>query len=400
MSLENKQILLGVTGGIAAYKAAELTRQLIKAGASVRVVMTRGAQAFVTPLTFQALSGEPVRTELLDPEHEAAMGHIQLARWADLILVAPTTASFIERLATGRADDLLSTLCLASASPILLAPAMNQQMWKQQATQDNVKILQQRDIKIIGPAEGDQACGDIGPGRMLEPQDILNQTRQHFHTGTLAGKQVMITAGPTREPVDPVRFLSNRSSGKMGFALAQAAVEAGATVTLVSGPVVQTTPRGVKTVAVETAEEMYSAVLEIINHADIFIATAAVSDYRPAMTAAQKIKKSSDNLTIELQPNPDILAEIAALDKPPFTVGFAAETESLEIHAREKLKRKKLNMIAANPVGNHQGFDQDENQLTVFWSDGKQHFPLTSKHKLARQLLSFISEKFQEKQPH
>lgn len=397
MSLENKQILLGVTGGIAAYKTAELTRLLIKAGAFVRVVMTKGAQAFVTPLTFQALSGEPVRTELLDPEHEAAMGHIELARWADLILIAPATASFIERLATGRADDLLSTLCLASASPIMLAPAMNQQMWKQQSTQDNINILQQRDINIIGPAEGDQACGDIGPGRMLEPQEILSQAEQHFHTGALAGKQIMITAGPTREPIDPVRFLSNRSSGKMGYALAQAAVEAGATVTLVSGPVVLATPRGVKKVSVETAEEMYSTVLEKINHADIFIATAAVSDYRPAMTATQKIKKSSDNFTLELQPNPDILAEVAALETPPFTVGFAAETESLEKHAQEKLKRKKLDMIAANPVNNHQGFDQDENQLTVFWSDGKQHFPLASKHKIARQLLNLIAEKYHSK---
>jgi len=397
MSLENKQILLGVTGGIAAYKTAELTRLLIKAGAFVRVVMTRGAQAFVTPLTFQALSGEPVRTELLDPEHEAAMGHIELARWADLILIAPATANFIERLATGRADDLLSTLCLASASPIMLAPAMNQQMWKQQATQDNIKILQQRDINIIGPAEGDQACGDIGPGRMLEPQEILSQAEQHFHTGALACKQILITAGPTREPIDPVRFLSNRSSGKMGYALAQAAVEAGATVTLVSGPVVLATPRGVKKVSVETAEEMYSTVLENINHADIFIATAAVSDYRPAMTATQKIKKSSDNFTLELQPNPDILAEVAALETPPFTVGFAAETESLEKHAQEKLKRKKLDMIAANPVNNHQGFDQNENQLTVFWSDGKQHFPLTSKHKIARQLLNLIAEKYHSK---
>ena len=397
MSLENKQILLGVTGGIAAYKTAELTRLLIKAGAFVRVVMTRGAQAFVTPLTFQALSGEPVRTELLDPEHEAAMGHIELARWADLILIAPATANFIERLATGRADDLLSTLCLASASPIMLAPAMNQQMWKQQATQDNIKILQQRDINIIGPAEGDQACGDIGPGRMLEPQEILSQAEQHFHTGALACKQILITAGPTREPIDPVRFLSNRSSGKMGYALAQAAVEAGATVTLVSGPVVLATPRGVKKVSVETAEEMYSTVLENINHADIFIATAAVSDYRPAMTATQKIKKSSDNFTLELQPNPDILAEVAALETPPFTVGFAAETESLENHAQEKLKRKKLDMIAANPVNNHQGFDQNENQLTVFWSDGKQHFPLTSKHKIARQLLNLIAEKYHSK---
>ena len=394
MSLENKQILLGVTGGIAAYKTAELTRLLIKSGASVRVVMTRGAQAFVTPLTFQALSGESVRTELLDPKHEAAMGHIELARWADLILVAPATASFIERLATGRADDLLSTLCLASASPIMLAPAMNQQMWQQQATQDNVQILLQRDIKIIGPAEGDQACGDVGPGRMLEPQEILQQAEQHFHTGVLAGKNIIITAGPTREPIDPVRFLSNRSSGKMGYALAQAAVEAGATVTLISGPVNLTTPRSVKRINVETAEAMRAAVFENISRSDIFIATAAVSDYRPVTAAEQKIKKSAEHLTLELLPNPDILAEVAALEKAPFTVGFAAETESLEKHALEKLQRKKLSMIAANPVNDNQGFDQDENQLAVFWSDGEQRFPLTTKYKLARQLISLIAEKY------
>ncbi|HID82980.1 MAG TPA: bifunctional phosphopantothenoylcysteine decarboxylase/phosphopantothenate--cysteine ligase CoaBC [Chromatiales bacterium] len=394
MSLENKQILLGVTGGIAAYKTAELTRLLTRAGASVRVVMTRGAQAFVTPLTFQALSGEPVRTELLDPKHEAAMGHIELARWADLILVAPATASFIERLATGRADDLLSTLCLASASPIMLAPAMNQQMWQQQATQDNVQILLKRDIKIIGPAEGDQACGDVGPGRMLEPQKILQLAEQHFHTGALAGKRIMITAGPTREPIDPVRFLSNRSSGKMGYALAQAAVEAGATVTLITGPVNLTTPRSVKRINVETAEAMRAAVFETIDRSDIFIATAAVSDYRPVTAAEQKIKKSAEHLTLELLPNPDILAEVAALEKPPFTVGFAAETESLEKHAQAKLQRKKLNMIAANPVNDNQGFDQDENQLAVFWSDGEQRFPLTTKYKLARQLISLIAEQY------
>ena len=397
MSLENKQILLGVTGGIAAYKTAELTRLLIKSGASVRVVMTRAAQAFVTPLTFQALSGEPVRTKLLDPEHEAAMGHIELARWADLILVAPATASFIERLATGRADDLLSTLCLASASPIMLAPAMNQQMWKQQATQDNVKTLLQRSIKMLGPAEGDQACGDVGPGRMLEPQEIIEQVNKHFHTGILAGQQIMITAGPTREPIDPVRFLSNRSSGKMGYALAQAAAEAGATVTLISGPVNLPTPRSVKRLDVETTEEMFAAVFENIEQTDIFIATAAVSDYRPMTISDQKIKKSSEHLTLELQPNPDILAEVATMEKSPFTVGFAAETRSLEKHAQEKLQRKKLSMIAANPVNNNQGFDQDENQLTVFWSDGEQHFPLTTKYKLARQLIHLIAEKYHSK---
>ncbi len=394
MSLENKQILLGITGGIAAYKAAELTRLLKKAGASVRVVMTRGAQAFVAPLTFQALSGEPVRTELLDPQHEAAMGHIELARWADLILVAPATASFIERLANGRADDLLSTLCLAAASPIMLAPAMNQQMWQQAATQENIRQLQQRGVLLAGPAEGEQACGDVGPGRMLEPEALLQQVEQHFHTGTLAGRRIVITAGPTREPIDPVRFLSNRSSGKMGFAVAQAAVEAGAIVTLISGPVTLATPRGVKRIDVETAREMHHAVFDHIPKADIFIATAAVSDYRAATPAEQKIKKSGESLALALQPNPDILAEVAALQAPPFTVGFAAETSDLEKHAREKLARKRLDMIAANPVDHGRGFDRDENQLTVFWSDGQQQFPLTSKFRLARQLIALIAERY------
>ena len=400
MSLAYKQILLGISGGIAAYKSAELTRQLIKADAQVRVVMTEGGKAFVTPLTFQALSGQPVRTELLDPEHEAAMGHIELARWADLILIAPASAGFIEKLAHGRADDLLSTLCLASDSPIMLAPAMNQQMWQQDATQVNIRTLQQRGLQLLGPAEGDQACGDTGPGRMLEPAEILQQVESHFHTGILAGKHVLMTAGPTREPIDPVRFLSNRSSGKMGFAIARAAEEAGATVTLVTGPVHLETPHGVNRINVETAAEMYNAVLPVASKADVFIATAAVSDYRPAETAEQKIKKSPADLTLTLQPNPDILAEVAALKAAPFCVGFAAETESLESNAKTKLEQKKLDMIAANPVNANQGFDQEQNQLTVIGKNSTVELALTSKQKIARQLIRLIAENLQQKKDH
>lgn len=396
MSLPHKQILLGISGGIAAYKSAELTRLLVKAGVQVRVVMTEGGQAFVTPLTFQALSGQPVRTELLDTEHEAAMGHIELAKWADLVLIAPASAGFIEKLAHGRADDLLSTLCLATDSPIMLAPAMNQQMWQQAATQANIETLLQRQMQMLGPDEGDQACGDIGPGRMLEPADILQQLEAHFHTGILAGKKVLITAGPTREPIDPVRFLTNRSSGKMGFAIAQAAEEAGAIVTLVAGPVQQETPRGVERIDVETAAEMHAAVLPLAKDADIFIATAAVSDYRPAETASQKIKKSENKLSLNLQPNPDILAEVAALKTAPFTVGFAAETEDLETHAQAKLEKKNLNMIAANPVNANQGFDQDENQLTVISNNSKVQLTLASKAKIARQLIRLIAQQQQK----
>lgn len=399
MSLAQKQILLGVSGGIAAYKSAELTRLLKKSAAQVRVVMTEGGQAFVTPLTFQALSGEQVRTELLDPEHEAAMGHIELARWADLVLIAPASAGFIERLAHGRADDLLSTLCLATNSPIMLAPAMNQQMWKQAATQNNIQTLQTRGFLLLGPAEGDQACGDSGPGRMLEPADILQQVAAHFHSGVLAGRQVLITAGPTREPLDPVRYLSNRSSGKMGYAIAQAAAEAGATVTLVSGPVQLDTPRGVRRIDVTTAEEMHSAVMSLTGDCDLFIAAAAVADYRPREMAGEKIKKTSDNDTLDLQlvQNPDILASVAALQNPPFTVGFAAETQDLETHALAKLKRKRVDLIAANPVGENQGFDHDENQLTVYGKQCKVELTLASKHKLARQLVALIAEHLQQK---
>jgi len=392
MSLQHKNILLGISGGIAAYKSAVLARLLIKAGAQVKVVMTKGGQAFVTPLTFQALTGEAVRTELLDPEHEAAMGHIELARWADLILVAPASANTLARLANGSADDLLSTLCLASQSPLAIAPAMNQQMWAQKSTTENIAKLVRNGAIVLGPDAGDQACGDVGLGRMREPEDLLKDVIAHFNTGVLGGQRVLITAGPTREPIDPVRFLSNRSSGKMGYAVATAAIDAGASVTLISGPVHQETPRSVKRIDVETAEEMYAAVMAEVAEHDIFIATAAVADYRIANQHHQKIKKSESFLHLELEPNKDILASVAALEGGPFTVGFAAETNDIEKYARGKLSKKKLNMIAANPVGDGQGFDQVNNQLHIFWPDGERQFPDMPKSKLARHLVDLIAK--------
>jgi len=391
MSLQNKNILLGISGGIAAYKSAVLARLLIKAGANVKVVMTQGGQAFVTPLTFQALTGEPVRTELLDPEHEAAMGHIELARWADLILIAPASANTIARIALGRADDLLSTLCLAAKSPIAVAPAMNQQMWAQPTTTENIATLKKNGTLLLGPDAGDQACGDIGLGRMREPEDLLKDVTEHFNTGALAGQRVLITAGPTREPIDPVRFISNRSSGKMGYAVAAAAIDAGASVTLVSGPVVQDTPRSVQRIDVETAQEMYDAVMAEVSAHDIFIATAAVADYRVANRTDQKIKKTDGSPELQFELNKDILATVAALENAPFTVGFAAETQALEKYAKAKLERKNLDMIAANPVGDGQGFDQADNQLHVFWRTGDKQLPNMPKSKLARQLIDLVA---------
>lgn len=393
MSLKNKNIILGITGSIAACKAAELTRLLIKEGAKVRVVMTEAAQAFITPLTFQALSGEPVRSELFDPAHEAAMGHIELARWADLILVAPATANLLAKLAQGRADDLLSTLCLATEATIAVAPAMNQQMWQSDATRDNLKRLLSHDILVLGPASGDQACGETGPGRMLEPGEILAQIKHEFAPGLLAGKRVLITAGPTREPIDPVRYLSNRSSGKMGFAIAMAARQAGARVTLIAGPVSLCIGKTVKRINVETAENMHTNVMGNIDSCDIFIAAAAVSDYRPETMEDQKIKKDADRLTLMMVRNPDILGDVAKLPARPFCVGFAAETHDLERYARQKLVRKNLDMIVANPVDNGRGFDRDENTLHVFWKDGDQEFATAPKTELARQLVALIAER-------
>ncbi len=400
-SLQHKNILLGITGGIAAYKSAELTRRLKDEGADVRVVMTQAATEFVTPLTFQALSGNPVHTSLLDPEAEAAMGHIELARWADAVLIAPASANFMGKLAQGRADDLLSTLCLATEAPLALAPAMNRAMWSNAATQENAALLVARDIVLFGPASGSQACGEIGDGRMLEPADLVAALRNLFKQGELAGLNLMITAGPTREPLDPVRYITNRSSGRMGFALAQAASEAGARVTLISGPVMLETPEGVRRINVDSAQEMYDAVMTRITRQHIFIGCAAVADYRPVTMSPQKIKKSAAQITLEMVRNPDILAEVAALGTLPFTLGFAAETQDLLDHARCKLEGKKLDMIAANNVASGRGgFDSKQNALEVMWRGGQTSLPMTSKHKLARQLIAILAAHYSEQHPH
>jgi len=396
--LSGKHILLGVTGGIAAYKGAELVRQLRKQGAEVRVVMTAGAMEFITPLTLQALSGRPVHSRLLDTGAEAAMGHIELARWADALLVAPATADFIARLAQGRADDLLTAVALACEAPLAVAPAMNRAMWENAATQDNIATLAGRGIRVFGPAAGSQACGEEGPGRLLEPEQLLQELAGLFASGTLAGCRVLITAGPTREAIDPVRYIGNRSSGKMGYAVAQAAVEAGADVTLVSGPVALPTPPRVTRIAVESAADMHHAVMATVGAADIFIGSAAVADYRPDHAAGHKIKKAAQGMTLALERNPDILAAVAALPQAPFTVGFAAETEALEENARHKRLAKAVDMIAANPVGPGLGFDADDNALHVFWEGGDQLLPRTGKGRLARQLVELIAARFHEKQ--
>ncbi|HEB93914.1 MAG TPA: bifunctional phosphopantothenoylcysteine decarboxylase/phosphopantothenate--cysteine ligase CoaBC [Gammaproteobacteria bacterium] len=393
-NLANKHVLLGVTGSIAAYKAAELVRRLRKGGAEVRVVLSAGGAEFVTPLTFQALSGNPLHSELLDTGAEAAMGHIELARWADAVVVAPASANVIARLAQGRADDLLAAVCLATEAPVAVAPAMNQQMWAHAATQDNLRKLRERGVHQFGPAAGDQACGESGLGRMLEAADITRHTAELFDTGALTGLRVLITAGPTREAIDPLRYLSNRSSGRMGYAVAQAAVEAGARVILISGPTALATPPRVERIDVRSAQDMHEAALSRAPGADIFIATAAVADYRPAAPAQQKIKKNTDTLTLQLTRNPDILADVAALPDGPFTVGFAAETEKLLEHAGEKLARKKLDMIAANHVGEGKGFEAEENALSVFDASGVIELPQAPKTQLARQLIALIAERY------
>lgn len=395
--LTGKRILLGVTGGIAAYKAAVLLRLLQQHGAEVRVVMTRNACEFITPLTLQALSGKPVHTELLDLETESAMGHIDLARWADLVLVAPASANFIARVANGFAEDLLSTLCLATNSPLMLAPAMNQQMWLNPATQENLEKIQARGAAVIGPAEGDQACGETGPGRMLEPEEIASLTAKSFETNILSGSRLLVTAGPTREAIDPVRYISNRSSGRMGYAVAMAAIEAGAKVALISGPVNLAAPDRAELINVTSAAEMHKAVMQKISSTDIFVSAAAVADYSLQTIAEQKIKKSSDSFELSLQKNPDILAEVAALHSPPFTVGFAAETENLELNAQTKLRNKKLDMIAANQVGEELGFDSEMNALTVFWGGEHKKLQKASKNKLARTLITLIADRYNEK---
>ena len=395
-----KHILLGVSGGIAAYKAAELVRLLKKQGAEVRVVMTQSALEFVSPLTFQALSGNPVHTELLDTDAENAMGHISLARWADVLIIAPATANTLAKLSCGLADDLLSTLYLAATCPVYVAPAMNQAMWNKIVTQENVTRLMKQGVHIIGPEQGDQACGETGFGRMTEPVSICTQLMAALsgHASLsepyLHGHKVLISAGPTREPLDPVRYLSNRSSGKMGYAIAAAAIKAGAEVTLVSGPVTLTAPANVNLINVITAEQMYQAVMSRASENTIYIGAAAVADYSPVVSD-KKIKKDGDQVTLTLQKTKDILAEVAALEQSrPFTVGFAAETHNLEVYARDKLTRKKLDMIAANWVGQEQGgFDSEQNALQVFWDQGEKTFSMTDKAQLAEQLLGLIAER-------
>lgn len=392
-SLHNKQILLGVTGGIAAYKSADLVRRLQDAGASVRVVMTKAAQEFITPLTMQALSGHPVHTALLDPEAEAGMGHIQLARWADLVLVAPASADFIARLSQGMGDDLLTTVCLATSAPIAVAPAMNQGMWHSESTQDNLALLAKRKVHIFGPAAGGQACGDVGLGRMLEPLQLVAAASSVFESGALAGKKVVITAGPTREAIDPVRYISNHSSGKMGYALAQAAAEAGAYTVLISGPVNLAAPERVQLIKVTSAQEMLDASLAQSDGCDLFIAAAAVADYRPVQIAEQKIKKGGDDaLSLSLIKNPDIVASIAALSQRPFTVGFAAESERLLEHSRAKLERKKLDLVIANDItGEGIGFDSDDNAVTIISPAQEITLSQRSKQQLARELIAHIA---------
>lgn len=391
--MQGKRILLGVTGGIAAYKSADLVRRLRERGAQVRVVMTASACKFVAPLTFQAVSGQPVRTDLWDPAAEAAMGHIELARWAELVLIAPASAGFIAHLATGHADELLSTLCLATEAPIAVAPSMNRMMWANAATKSNVELIKQRGVHVLGPAEGDQACGEMGPGRMLEPLDIVDCiSTLVFSNGPLKGRRVLITAGPTRERIDPVRFISNRSSGKMGFAVAQAAREAGADVVLVSGPVTLATPPGVQRINVESADEMLEAVMGEVAQADIFISTAAVADYRPTRASEQKIKKTNEHLDLQMQRTTDILGAVAARPDRPFVVGFAAETEAVEHNARGKLLKKNLDMIAANEVGDRKVFDCEDNHLLVLWRNGRRDLGRSSKFVLARELVALIGE--------
>lgn len=395
--LSNKRILLGVSGGIAAYKACDLVRRLRETGAEVRVVMTEAAAAFVTPLTFQALSGHPVHRNLPDADAEAGMGHIRLARWPDAILIAPATADTLARLALGRADDLLATLCLASTAPLALAPAMNHAMWSHPATQANRETLASRGAHIWGPAEGGLACGETGAGRMLEPAALAARLAGLFAPGTLAGVTVLITAGPTREALDPVRFLSNRSSGRMGYAVAAAAAEAGARVILVSGPAALDAPPKVMRVSVESAAQMHAAVLERVAQADIFIGAAAVADYTVERPAVHKIKKGPDPWVLRLARTPDILAEVAARARPPFSVGFAAETERLIENARAKRMAKGLDMVAANRVGEGCGFEVADNALEVVWEGGGASLPIAPKERLARQLIALMVERYHAK---
>lgn len=398
-TMAKQNIILGVTGGIAAYKAPELVRRLRERGASVQVVMTESTRQFVTETALQAVSGLPVRQSLWDKEAEAAMGHIELARWADLVLIAPATAEFMSRLAVGAAPDLLSTLCLATKAPVVIAPAMNHVMWANPAVQSNRELLEERGVRLLGPEDGDQACGETGIGRMMEPDDIVAAILPITPvsiTGTaqplLQGKTVMVTAGPTREAIDPVRYITNRSSGKMGYAMACAARDAGANVILISGPVSLDEPDDIERVGVETAEQMFAATHEHIQGVDIFIGAAAVSDYRPKSREENKIKKTKSSMRLDLTKSPDTLASVAKLANAPFTVGFAAETEQVREYALGKLENKKLDMIVANKVGADCGFDREDNAVEVFWRGGEQSFPMTAKSELASQLIQLVAD--------
>jgi phosphopantothenoylcysteine decarboxylase/phosphopantothenate--cysteine ligase len=390
-------VLLGITGGIAAYKSPDLVRRLRDRGAEVQIVMTASAEEFVTETALQAVSGRPIRSNLWDKDAEAAMSHIELARWADVVLIAPATAEVMARIVSGGAPDLLSTICLATEAPIVLAPAMNHVMWNNPATQSNRAILEERGIHIIGPGVGSQACGETGAGRMLEPDAIAAAVFSFTGAkgeGLLEGIKVVVTAGPTREALDPVRYITNRSSGKMGYAIASAAAAQGAKVVLISGPVYLGTPPGLDIINVESAEDMYTATHDAIIDADIFIAAAAVADYRPAKSAEQKIKKKDEAMSLNLVRCPDILASVAALDNAPFTIGFAAETENVIDYARGKLEKKKLDMIVANRVGTDCGFDLDDNAATVLWNGGEKNFPTSSKVDLARNLIELAANRF------
>ena len=396
-SLDGKKIVLGVTGSIAAYKAADLVRLLIKAGAVVKVVMTQAASEFITPLTMQTLSGSPVAMTLLDADEESTMGHIQLARWADWVLIAPASANTIAGLAHGRTEDLLTALCLATTAPIAVAPAMNNKMWSNEATQTNLATIADRGMQVLGPAEGEQACGEKGEGRLLEPEQLVSELSQLILPAKLSGKRVVVTAGPTHEPIDPVRFIGNRSSGKMGFAIATAAAQAGAEVILIAGPVVLATPSNIQRVDVETAQQMFAAI-EKIEQIDIFIGCAAVSDYRPEQYYDSKLKKTEGTeRTIQITENKDIIAAVAQREVKPFIVGFAAETDNVINYAKDKMERKQLDMVAANQVGKGLGFGVDTNTLHVFWQQGEAVLPLALKSHLARDLMRLIIDRYDAK---
>ncbi|MCB2427765.1 bifunctional phosphopantothenoylcysteine decarboxylase/phosphopantothenate--cysteine ligase CoaBC [Methylophaga pinxianii] len=398
-ALQGKRILLGVTGSIAAYKAADLVRRLKDHGADVRVMMSHGGTQFITPLTMQTVSGHQVSLNFFDADEEAAMGHIKLARWAEWILIAPATADCLAKLAHGLADDLISTVCLASEAPLMVAPAMNNKMWSHQATQQNCQLLRQRGVEFIGPESGDQACGEQGEGRLIAVDNLLKHLLTKSQPGPLNGIKVVVTAGPTHEAIDPVRFIANRSSGKMGYALAQAAAEAGADVTLISGPVAIHPPSGVHCIQVESAQQMYEAVMQQISPSSVFIGCAAVADYRPAQAAQSKIKKTDkDDLSLQLQLNPDIITAVAnAKQRPAMMVGFAAETDNLPYYAKQKLQQKRLDVIAANQVGEGLGFGQDNNALEIFWQNGHKSLTNAPKLEIARELITFITERYHAK---